>query len=184
MAKEIDIRNGEVVLSEAIGILHERFCCSPSGCLPSRVAVNSQGAAIGEYLLRHFVPFSIAELFSGGESLQSSGRYFLLQYSFCCSPSGCLPSRVAVNSQGAAIGEYLLRHFVPFSVAELFSGGVSLKGSDRYFLRHRRRILPANTPSMSLKGSDRYFLRHRRRIVPASTPSMSLKGSDKYSPAA
>ena len=155
MAKEIDIRNGAVVLSEAIGVLHERFCCSPSGCLPSREAVDSQGAAIGENLLRHFVPSSFAGLFSGGQSLQDSGRYFLLQYSFCCSPSGCLPSRVAVNSQGAAIGENLLRHFVPSSFAESFSGRQSLKGSDRYFLRQSRRHAPADAPSMSLKGSYR-----------------------------
>ena len=99
MAKEIDIRNGAVVLSEAIGVLHERFCCSPSGCLPSREAVDSQGAAIGENLLRHFVPSSFAGLFSGGQSL---------------------------------------------------------KGSDRYSLRQSRRLAPANASSMSLKGSDRY----------------------------
>jgi hypothetical protein len=75
----------------------------------------------------------------------------LLQYSFCCSPSGCLPSREAVDSQSAAIGDYLLRHFVP-------SGGAiqSLKGSDRYSLRHGRRIAPSATPSLSLQGSDRY----------------------------
>lgn len=161
MAKEIEIRNGDSVLSEAIEILHEcmqnlselqySFCCSLSGCLLSRVAVNSQGAVVGENLLRHFVLPSIAELFRGGESLQGSGRYFLLQYSFCCSLSGCLPSREAVNSQGAAIGENLLRHSVPSG-----SAIQSLKGSDRYFLRQSRRIAPADAPSMSLKGSDKY----------------------------
>lgn len=55
----------------------------------------------------------------------------------CVSPSGCLPSRMAIicDAQGVAIGVYLLRHSVP-------SGGViqSLKGSDRYTLRHRRRF--------------------------------------------
>ncbi len=165
-------------------LLQYSFCCSPSGCLPSREAVNSQGAAIGENLLRHFVPSSVAGLFSGGQSLQDSGRYFLLQYSFCCSPSGCLPSRLAVNSQGAAIGENLLRHFVPSSFAESFSGRQSLKGSYRYFLRQSRRIVPAAIPSMSLKGSDRYSLRHSRRLAPTDTPSMSLKGSYRNSPAA
>ena len=183
MAKVIEIRNGDIVLSEAMEILRERvqnlsklqysLCCSPSGCLPSRMAVNSQGDAIGENLLRHSVPSSIVELFRGGQGLQCSGRYSLLRYSFCSSPSGCLPPRVAVNSQGAAIGENLLRHSVPL-------GGAiqSLQGSDRYFLRHRRKIRPP-VPScgaiQSLKGSDRYSLRHGRRIVPADILSLSLK---------
>ncbi len=194
MVKEIDIWNGDIVLSTVVEMLHKRvrnlsklqysFCCSPSGCLPSREAVDSQGAAIGENLLRHFVPSSFAESFSGGQGLQGLGRNFLLQYLFCCSPSGCLPSRMAVDSQGAAIGENLLRHFVLSSVAELFSGGQSLKGSYRYFLRQSRRIVPAAIPSMSLKGSDRYSLRHSRRLAPTDTPSMSLKGSYRNSPAA
>ena len=194
MVKEIDIWNGDIVLSTVVEMLHKRvrnlsklqysFCCSPSGCLPSREAVDSQGAAIGENLLRHFVPSSFAESFSGGQGLQGSGRNFLLQYSLCCSPSGCLPSREAVDSQGAAIGENLLRHFVPSSVAGLFSGRQSLKGSYRYFLRQSRRIVPAAIPSMSLKGSDRYSLRHSRRLAPTDTPSMSLKGSYRNSPAA
>ena len=181
----------------------DSFCCSLSGCLPSRVAVNSQGAAVGENMFQHFVLPSIAELFRGGESLQGSGRYFLLQYSFCCSPSGCLPSHEAVNSQDAAIGENLLRHSVPLGsaiqslqgsnryslrqsrrIAPADAPSMSLQGSNRYSLRHGRRVLLANTPSMSLQGSDRYFLRQSRRIAPANAPSMSLKGSDKYSPAA
>ena len=165
-------------------LLRYSFCCSPSGCLLSREAVDSQSAAIGENLLRHSVPSSIVELFSGEQGLQGLGRYSLLRYSLCCSPSGCLPSRLAVNSQGTAIGENLLRHFVLSSVAELFSGRQSLKGSDRYFLRQSRRIVPAAIPSMSLKGSDRYSLRHSRRLAPTDTPSMSLKGSYRYSPAA
>jgi hypothetical protein len=37
---------------------------------------------------------------------------------------------------------------------------------------------------MSLKGSDRYSLRHSRRLAPTDTPSMSLKGSYRNSPAA
>ena len=194
MVKEIDIRNGDIVLSTVVEMLHKRvrnlsklqysFCCSPSGCLPSHKAVNSQGAAVGENMFQHFVLSSVAELFSGGQGLQGLGRYSLLRYSFCCSPSGCLPSRVAVNSQGAAIGENLLWHFVLSSVAELFSGRQSLKGSYRYFLRQSRRIVPAAIPSMSLKGSDRYSLRHSRRLAPTDTPSMSLKGSYRNSPAA
>ncbi len=135
--KANDIRDGDIVLSEAMEILHER--------------------------------------------MQNLSK---LQYSFCCSPSGCLSSRVVVNSQGAAIGENMLWHFVPSSVAELFSGGQSLQGSDRYSLLHCRRIAPTDTPSMSLQGSDRCSLRQSRRIAPANAPSMSLKGSDKYSPAA
>ena len=189
MAKKIEIRSGDIVLSEAMEILHQRmqnlsklqysFCCSPSGCLPSRVAVNSQGGAIGENMFQHFVLSSVAEFFRGGQGLQSSGRCSLLQYSFRCSPSGCLPSLLAVNSQGVAVGENMLRHFVP-------SGGTiqSLQGSDRYFLLYCCRIAPTDTPFESLQGSDRYFLRHRRRITPADAPSMSLKGSDRYSPAA
>ena len=213
MANDIDIRNGDIVLSTVMGISHKRmqnlsklqysFCCSPSGCLLSRVAVNSQGAAIGENMLRHFVPSSVAELFSGGQGVQGSGRNFLLQYSFCCSPLGCLPSRMAVNSQGTAIGENLLRHSVPLGCAIQRLQGfgrysllhcrrivptdtsfMSLQGSDRYSLRQGRRIAPTDTPFESLQGSDRYFLRQSRRIAPANASSMSLKGSDKYSPAA
>jgi len=219
MAKDIDIRNGDVVLLEAMGILHEcvqnllklqySFCFSPSGCLPSREAVNSQGVAVGENMFQHFVLPSIAELFRGGESLQGSGRYFLLQYSFCCSPSGCLPSRVAVNSQGAAIGENLLRHSVLPSVAELFRGGESLQGSGRYSLLQcsfccspsgclpsrvavnsqgaaigenlLRHSVPLGSAIQSLQGSNRYSLRQSRRIAPADAPSMSLQGSNRYS---
>lgn len=107
-----------------------------------------------------------------------------LQDSFCCSPSGCLSSRVVVNSQGAAVGENMFQHFVLSSVAELFSGRGSLQGSDRCSLRQGRRIVLAHIPFMSLQGSDRYFLRQSRKIAPADTPSMSLKGSDRYSPAA
>ena len=128
MANDIDIRNGDIVLSEAMEILHERmqnlsklqysFCCSPSGCLPSRVAVNSQGVAVGENMLRHSVPLGCAI-----QSLQGSDRYSLLH------------CRRIVSTDTSSI---------------------SLKGSDRYSLRHRRRIAPANAPSMSLQGSDRY----------------------------
>ena len=137
MVKEIDIWNGDIVLSTVVEMLHKRV-----------------------------------------RNLSK------LQYSFCCSPSGCLPSREAVDSQGAAIGENLLRHSVLSSVAGLFSGRQSLKCSYRYFLRQSRRIVPAAIPSMSLKGSDRYSLRHSRRLAPTDTPSMSLKGSYRNSPAA
>ena len=163
------------------------FCCSLSGCLPSREAVNSQGAAIGENMFQHFVLLSVAGLFSGRQSLQGSDRYFLLRYLFCCSPSGCLPSREAVNSQGAAVGENMFQHFVLPSVAELFSRERSLQGSGRYFQRYRckmRRSVPSCGAVQSLKGLDRYSLRHGRRIAPADTSSMSLQGSNRYYPAA
>ena len=156
MAKDIDIRNGDIVLSEAMEILHQRmqnlsklqysFCCSPSGCLPSRVAVDSQGAAIGENMLRHSVPLGGAI-----QSLQGSDRYSLLH----------------------------CRRIVPTDTSFM-----SLQGSDRCSLRHRRRIVPADAPSMSLKDSDRYSLRDSRRIAPSAAPSMSLQGSDRYYPAA
>ena len=148
----------------------------------------------------------------------------------CCSPSGCCPSRKAIAPQGAARGEnllqpfrllgnsssithgvaiehYLSQHSVPHSNAASFGGRQSLKGSDRYSLRHRRRTCAAATPSSlkgsyiyclwhrhwlmvrpvtipSLKGSDRYTLRHRRRMLPIAFSSMSLKGSDRYYPVA
>ena len=134
----MDIRTGDVVLSNAMEFLHARvqnlskvqysFCCSLSGCLPSRMAVDSQGVAIGEIMFQHFVLSSIAELFSKGQSLQGSCRYF---QRYRCK----------------------MRRFVP-------SGGAvqSLQGSDRYSLRHSRRIVPADTSFMSLKGSNRYSL--------------------------
>ena len=128
MAKCIDIRNGDILLSEAKEILHERvqnlsklqysFCCSLSVCLLSRVAVNSQGAAVGENLLRHPVPLGGAI-----QSLQSSDRYSLLH----------------------------CRRIAPTDTPSM-----SLQGSDRCSLRKSRRIAPANAPSMSLKGSDKY----------------------------
>ena len=128
MVKEMDIRNGGIVLSEAMEMLHERvqnlsklqclFCCSPSGCLPSRVAVDSQGVAIGANMVRHSVPLGGAI-----QSLQGSDRYSLLH----------------------------CRGIVPTDTSFM-----SLQGSDRCSLRHRRRIVPADAPSMSLKGSDRY----------------------------
>ena len=128
MAKCIDIRNGDILLSEAKEILHERvqnlsklqysFCCSFSVCLLSRVAVNSQGAAVGENLLRHPVPLGGAI-----QSLQSSDRYSLLH----------------------------CRRIVPTDTSFM-----SLQGSDRYSLLHFRRIVSTNTSFMSLQGSDRY----------------------------
>ena len=128
MAKDIDIWNGDIVLSESMEIMHKRlrylsklqysFCCSPSGCLPSRVAVNSQGAAIGENLLRHSVPLGGAI-----QRLQGSDRYSLLH----------------------------CRRIVPTDTSFM-----SLQGSDRYSLRQGRRIAPTDTPFVSLKGSDKY----------------------------
>ena len=78
-------------------------------------------------------------------------------YSICRSLSGCLPSRVADNPQGAAIGENIFQHFVLSTIAGLSSREQSLKGSNRYTLRHGRRIIPAYHSSVSLKGSDRYY---------------------------
>ena len=60
------------------------------------------------------------------------------------------------NSQGDAIGVNLsqpFRLFLTSSIGEAFGGGKSLKGSDRYSLRHRRRI-GSCAIIMSLKGSD------------------------------
>ena len=143
MAKDIDIRNGDIVLSEAMEILHQRmqnlsklqysFCCSPSGCLPSRVAVDSQGAAIGENMLRHSVPLGGAI-----QSLQGSDRYSLLH----------------------------CRRIVPTDTSFM-----SLQGSDRCSLRHRRRIVPADAPSMSLKAlaASNIF---RRKLIKLMRSSM------------
>lgn len=79
------------------------------------------------------------------------------QYSFCVSLSGCLSAHVSDNPQGAAIGENIFQHFVLSTIAGLSSQEQSLKGSNKYTLRHGRRINPSDHPSPSLKGSDRYY---------------------------
>lgn len=103
---------------------------------------------------------------------------------FCCSPSGCWPSREAVAPQGDAVGVDMSQPFRLLAVAEPYRHGVSLKSSDRYCRWHGHRLMVRAAPIQSLKGSDRYTLRHRRRMLPIAFSSMSLKGSDRYYPAA
>ena len=176
------------------------FCVSLSGCLSAHVSDNPQGAAIGENIFQHFVLSTIAGLSSREQSLKGSNRYTLRHgrriisadhpspslkdTESCVSLSGCMPSRVADNPQGAAIGENIFQHFVLSTIAGLSSREQSLKGSNRYTLRHSRRIIPAEHLSSSLKGSNRYTLRHGRRIIPSDHPSPSLKGSDRDCPMA
>ena len=101
-------------------------------------------------------------------------------YSICRSLSGCWPYREAVALQGAAHRVNLSRRSAPHSNTASFGGRQSLKGSDRYSLRHRRRTCAATSTLRSLKGSYVYcrWHRHWQMDHPIATPS--LKGSDKY----
>ena len=128
----------------------------------------------------------------------------LSPYSICRSLSGCWPSCEAVVpqgtahrvnlsrpfrlsgdysssiAQGVAFEHYLLRHSVPHSNAASYGSRQSLKGSDRYSLRHRRRICAATSTLRSLKGSYVYCRWHRHWQMDHSIATPSLKGSDKY----
>lgn len=100
-------------------------------------------------------PFSLSAK-AVGMACSCVQNHTCTQYSFCVSLSGCLSAHVSDNPQGAAIGVYLSRHSVP-SLTASSSNNKSLKGSNRYTLRHGRRINPSDHPSPSLKGSDRYY---------------------------
>lgn len=123
-------------------------------------------------------------------------------YSICRSLSGCCPSREAIAPQGTAVGvdmsqpfrlsenpisiahgaaieHFLSRRSAPHSNAASFSRQ-SLKGSDRYSLRHRRRICAATSTLRSLKGSYVYCRWHRHWQMDRTSTTPSLKGSDKY----
>ena len=98
-------------------------------------------------------PFSLSAK-AVGMACSCVQNHTCTQYSFCVSLSGCLSAHVSDNPQGAAIGVYLSRHSVP-SLTASSSNNKSLKGSNRYTLRHGRRIITSDHPSPSLKGSDR-----------------------------
>jgi hypothetical protein len=93
------------------------------------------------------------------ESLEVSDR--------CVSLSGWCPSREAFATQDAARGIYLSRHSVPSRGAVWrlkLSCHPEPERLGQIYLRHRRKAYASVTPLMSLKGSDRYTLRHRRRF--------------------
>ncbi len=124
----------------------DEICRSLTGCRPSRRVVAPQGAARRVNLLQ---PFRL---------------------------SGDYSSSIA---QCVAIEHYLSRHSVPDSNTASFDGMQSLKGSYIYCLWHRHWQMATTTHTTSLKGSNRYTLRHRRRFSMAS-PLASLKGSDRF----
>ena len=153
MANKIDTRNRGKALLEILrarvqnsGWSLYSICCSPSGCCPSREAIAPQGTARRVNLLQ---PFRL---------------------------SGDYSSSIA---QCVAIEHYLSRHSVPDSNTASFDGIQSLKGSYIYCLWHRHWQMATTTHTTSLKGSNRYTLRHRRRFSMAS-PLASLKGSDRF----
>ena len=66
---------------------------------------------------------------------------------------------LAWGAQGGGIGAYLSQPFrllLTSLIGESFEKRKSPKGSDRYFLRHRRRIGSCASTIMSLKGSDKF----------------------------
>ena len=145
MAKDRDMRNRGNALIE---ILHARvrnsewslysICRSLSGCWPSCAAVTPQGAARGVNLSRHSVP-SHDTIWSLNVALSQ--------------PFSLSENPISI-AHGAAIEHFLSRRSAPHSNAASFSRQ-SLKGSDRYSLRHRRRTCATST-TPSLKGSDKY----------------------------
>ena len=153
MAKNMDIRNNDNIrMAIANTCVHNwewvlySICRSLTGCRPSRRVVAPQGAARRVNLLQ---PFRL---------------------------SGDYSSSIA---HGVAIEHYLSRHSVPDSNTASFYGMQSLKGSYIYCLWHRHWQMATTTHTTSLKGSDRYTLRHRRRFSMASQLA-SLKGSDRF----
>ncbi|MDD6581087.1 MAG: hypothetical protein PUF10_00220 [Bacteroidales bacterium] len=171
MAKDRDMRNRGNALIE---ILHARvrnsewslysICRSLSGCWPSCAAVTPQGAAHRVNLSRRSAP-SHDTIWSLNVDLSQPFRL-----------SGNLTS----IAHGVAIEHFLSRRSAPHSNTASFGGRQSLKGSDRYSLRHRRRTCAATSTLRSLKGSCVYcrWHRHWQMDHPIATPS--LKGSDKY----
>lgn len=170
MAKDRDMRNRGNALIE---ILHARvrnsewslysICRSLSGCWPSCEVVVPQGAAHRVNLSRRSAP---------SHGTVSSLNVDLSQ------PFSLSENPISI-AHGAAIEHFLSRRSAPHSNAASFSRQ-SLKGSDRYSLRHRRRICAATSTLRSLKGSYVYCRWHRHWQMGHTATIPSLKGSDKY----
>ena len=139
-------------------------CRSLSGCWPSCEAIVPQGAAHRVNLSRHSVP-SHCTIWSLNVALSQ--------------PFSLSENPISI-AHGVAFEHYLLRHSVPHSNATSFGSRQSLKGSDRYSLRHRRRICAATSTLRSPKGSYVYCRWHRHWQMGHTATIPSLKGSDKY----
>lgn len=139
-------------------------CRSLSGCLASHEAVAPQGAAHRVNLSRHSVP-SHDTIWSLNVDLSQ--------------PFSLSENPISI-AHGVAIEHFLSRRAAPHSNAASFDSRQSLKGSDRYSLRHRRRICAATSTLQSLKGSYVYCRWHRHWQMGHTATIPSLKGSDKF----
>ena len=112
-------------------------------------------------------------------------RYCDDQYSICGSPTGSLPTRTTTAARGFAIVHNLSQHSALLSAISSFitnSHCRRLKVSDRNTIGQRPMASIIQSLTTSLKGSDRYSLRHRRMSnTDIYSFSQSLKGSYRFS---
>ena len=112
-------------------------------------------------------------------------RYCDDPYSICGSPTGCLPTRTTSAARGAAVVHNLSQHSALLSAISSVTTDSycwRLKVSDRNTIGQRPMASIIQSLTTSLKGSDRYSLRHRRRSNTDIYPfSQSLKGSYRFS---
>ena len=112
-------------------------------------------------------------------------RYCDRQYSICSGPTGCLPTRTTTPARGVAVVHNLSQHSALLSSISSFISNLyilRLKVSDRNTIGQRPMASIIQSLATSLKGSDRYSLRHRRRSNTDIYPfSQSLKGSYRFS---
>ena len=112
-------------------------------------------------------------------------RYCDNQYSICSSPTGCLPTRTTTPARGVAVVHNLSQHSALLSAISSFIANLyiwRLKVSDINTIGQRPMASIIQSLATSLKGSDRYSLRHRRRSNTDIYPfSQSLKGSYRFS---
>ena len=112
-------------------------------------------------------------------------RYCDDKYSICGSPTGCLSARATTPARGVAVVHNLSQHSALLSAISSFIANLyiwRLKVSDINTIGQRPMASIIQSPATSLKGSDRYSLRHRRRSNTEIYPfSQSLKGSYRFS---
>ena len=112
-------------------------------------------------------------------------RYCDNQYSICSSPTGCLPSLTTTIARGFAVVHNMSQHSALLSAISSFitnSHCRRLKVSDRNTIGQRPMASIIQSLTTSLKGSDRYSLRHRRMSnTDIYSFSQSLKGSYRFS---